>query len=245
MMCILLTLSSLQVHSSSLTSDIPSTEVMELSSDIDSKDQELAQHDQSLKQAELKRKTISEEFTAVKQKLTESQSRITKLAEEKNDLENTLKLREFEFQIMQQSATQQMEMQRQSISLKEKDIADLKERLKTVRKELDETKFYVPALRVELQKASQELASKSTEINLLREAKEEMKLSLDIERKRYDNYVMQQTAANTSTDSYKQEVEVLYRQEWHDNILVVHVQFTIYVHGAYSHVCIMDCHVQY
>ena len=202
---------------------------MELSSDIDSKDQELAQRDQSLKQAELKRKTISEEFTAVKQKLTESQSRITKLAEEKNDLENTLKLREFEFQIMQQSATQQMEMQRQSISLKEKDIADLKERLKTVRKELDETKFYVPALREELQKASQELASKSTEIKLLRETKEEMKLSLDIERKRYDNVVMQQTAANTSTDSYKQEVEVLYRQEWHDNILVVHVQITIYM----------------
>ena len=218
---------------------------MELSSDIDSKDQELAQRDQSLKQAELKRKTISEEFTAVKQKLTESQSRIIKLAEEKNDLENTLKLREFEFQIMQQSATQQMEMQRQSISLKEKDIADLKERLKTVRKELDETKFYVPVLREELQKASQELASKSTEIKLLREAKEEMKLSLDIERKRYDNVVMQQTAANTSNDSYKQEVEVLYRQEWHDNILVVHVQFTNYVHGAYSHVCIMDCHVQY
>ena len=43
----------------------------------------------------------------------------------------------------------------------------------------------------------------------IREAKEEMKLSLDIERKRYDNVVMQQTAANTSTDSYKQEVEVI------------------------------------
>ena len=182
---------------------------MELSSDIDSQDQELAQRDQSLKQAELKRKTISEEFTAVKQKLTESQSRITKLAEEKNDLESTLKLREFEFQIMQQSATQQMEMQRQSISLKEKEIADLKERLQTVRKELDETKYCVPALREELQKASQELASKSTKIKLLRKAKEEMKLSLDIERKRYDNVVMQQTAANTSNDSYKQEVEVI------------------------------------
>ena len=202
---------------------------MELSSDIDSQDQELAQRDQSLKQAELKRNTISEEFTAVKQKLTESQSRITNLAEEKNDLENTLKLREFEFQIMQQSATQQMEMQRQSISLKEKEIVDLKKRLKTVRKELDETKFYVPALREELQKASQELASKSTKIKLLREAKEEMKLSLDIERERYDNAVMQQTAANTSNDSFKQEVEVLYRQEWHDNILVVHVQFTNYM----------------
>ena len=130
---------------------------------------------------------------------------------------------------MQQSATQQMEMQRQSISLKEKEIADLKERLKRVRKELNETKFCVPALREELQKASQELASKSTEIKLLREATEQMKLSLDIKRNRYDNVVMQQTAANMSNDSYKQEVEVIYSREWHDNILVVHVEFINYM----------------
>ena len=222
---------------------------MKLREDIDSKDQELAQRDQSLKQAEQKKEAISQELTAIKQKLTESQSQITELTEEKKGLETTLQVREFEFQIMQKTASQQMEQMellQKSISLKEKEIAELQKKLQTVLKKLDETEFQIPALREELQRTSQKLASKSTEIKLLREAKEEMKLSLDIERKRYDNVVMQQTAASTSNDSYKQEVEVLYRQEWHNNnILVVHVQFTNYVHGAYSHVCIMGCHVQY
>ena len=133
---------------------------------------------------------------------------------------------------MQKTASQQMEQMellQKNISFKEKEIDDLQKKLQTVLKKLDEAEFQIPALREELQKASQELASKSTEIKLLREAKEEMKVSLDIERKRYDNVVMQQTAANTSNDSFKQEVEVLYRQEWHDNILVVHVQFTNYM----------------
>ena len=108
--------------------------------------------------------------------------------------------------------------------LKEKD--GLEKSLQLREKELGRE---TSSLTEQYQKRTLELASKSTEIKLLREAREEMKLSLDIERKRYDNVVMQQTAANTSNDSYKQEVEVLYRQEWHDNILVVHVQFTNYM----------------
>ena len=109
---------------------------------------------------------------------------------------------------MQQSASEQMELLQKSISRKEKEIDELQKKLQTVLKKLDETELQIPALRKELQRTSQELASKSTEIKLLREAKEEMKVSLDVERKRYDNVVMQQTAAKTSNDSYKQEKEV-------------------------------------
>ena len=95
-----------------------------------------------------------------------------------------------------------MELLQKSISRKEKEIDELQKKLQTVLKKLDETQLQIPALRKELQRTSQELASKSTEIKLLREVKEEMKVSLDIERKRYDNVVMQQTAAKISNDSY-------------------------------------------
>ena len=144
--------------------------------------------------------------------------------------EKSLLLREKEIEIMKQSSAKDKAQLQEIISLREREISDLKTKLPEVREELGRE---TSSLKEQYQKVTLELASKSTEIKLLREAREEMKLSLDIEKKRYDNVVMQQTAANTSTDSYKQEVEVLYRQEWHDNILVVYVQFTnymVYIH---------------
>ena len=182
--------------------------MMKLRIDIDTRDQELAQRDQNLKHAEQNRRTSSQGFAAVKRKLTESQSRITKLTKERDDLESNLKLREFEFQILQQSASQHIELHQQSILLREKEIAHLKKQLQAVVQELDEAKSQISALRERLQETSLELAEKSARVQLLREAKEEMKLLLEMERKRLDNYLMQQTAANTSHDSYRQEVEV-------------------------------------
>ena len=210
--------------------------------DIEDKDQELAKKEQALKQAEQWKNTATKQLVSIQQKTENIRSKALNLLKEKDGLEKLLLLREKEIEIMKLSATKDKAQLQEIISLKEKEIADLKTKLQEVREELGRE---TSSLKEQYQKVTLELASKSTEIKLLREAREEMKLSLDIERKRYDNVVMQQTAANTSTDSYKQEVEVLYRQEWHDNILVVHVQFTNYVHGAYSHVCIMDCHEQY
>ena len=210
--------------------------------DIEDKDQELAKKEQALKQAEQWKNTATKQLVSIQQKTENIRSKALNLLKEKDGLEKSLLLREKEIEFLKQSAAKDKTQLQEIISLKEREIADLKTKLQEVREELGKE---TSSLKEQYQKVTLELASKSTEIKLLREAKEEMKLSLDIERKRYDNVVMQQTAANTSNDSYKQEVEVLYRQEWHDNILVVHVQFTNYVHGAYSHVCIMDCHVQY
>ena len=194
--------------------------------DIEDKDQELAKKQQALKQAEQWKNTVAKQLVSIQQKTENIRSKALNLLKEKDGLEKSLLLREKEIEIMKLSATKDKAQLQEIISLKEKEIADLKTKLQEVREELGRETL---SLNEQYQKVTLELASKSTEIKLLREAKEEMKLSLDIERKRYNNVVMQQTAANTSKDSYKQEVEVLYRQEWHDNILVVHVQFTIYM----------------
>ena len=210
--------------------------------DIEDKDQELAKKEQALKQAEQWKNTATKQLVSIQKKTENIRSKALNLLKEKDGLDKSLLLREKEIEFLKQSAAKDKAQLQEIISLRKREIADLKTRLQEVREELGRE---TSSLKEQYQKVTLELASKSTEIKLLREAREEMKLSLDIERKRYDNVVMQQTAANTSNDSYKQEVEVLYRQERHDNILVVHVQFTNYVHGAYSHVCIMDCHVQY
>ena len=178
--------------------------------DIEDKDQELAKKEQALKQAEQWKNTATKRLVSIQQKTENIRSKALNLLKEKDGLETSLLLREKEIEIMKLSATKDKAQLQEIISLKEREIADLKTKLQEVREELGRE---TSSLKEQYQKVTLELASKSTEIKLLREAREEMKLSLDIERKRYDNVVMQQTAANTSTDSYKQEVEVLYRQD--------------------------------
>ena len=185
--------------------------VQKLRTDIDDQDQGLAQRDQSFQQAQQERSATSEQLKTLKFKLSQSQSRIRQLMKERDDTVRALKLQEFEFQVMRQSATKQFELQQQSISHKEKEIANLKMHLQFVEKELNETKPLIPALKEELLKASLELESKTTEVQLLRETRTDMRLALDTERKVLDNYLLQQMAASVSQDRYNQEVEVSLR----------------------------------
>ena len=69
-------------------------------------------------------------------------------------------------------------------------------------------KSQLPSFQRKLQKVTLELTKKSTEVQGLREAKEEMKLQLEVERKRIDDYLMQNMAASSSEANYRKEVEV-------------------------------------
>ena len=153
------------------------------------------------------RTAISQGFATIRQRIQNAQEKIKQLHQEKIDLEDTLELHEHQMRL-QQSATKEMEQQQQFVLLQEKEIAGLKEKLATVRDELEETKPQLPAMQRELQKITLELVKKSTEVQLLREAKEEMKLQLVMDGRRIDSYLMQISAARTSDASYRVEVEV-------------------------------------
>lgn len=183
--------------------------VQKLRNDIDDQDLDMAEREQSFQQAEQEKKAASQRIQTLEYKLSISESRVKQLMKEKDDVMSALKLLEFEFQLLRQTATEQIELQQQSISHKENEIAILKAKLQSVEKELDETKRQiVPALKEELQKASLELKNKSTEVQLLKEAKTDMRLLLDMEKKVLDNYLLQQTAANISHERFKHEVKV-------------------------------------
>jgi len=155
-----------------------------------------------LKKAEQERIAVAEGFTMIGQKIQEDKSRIEQLLQEKISLEDTLKLREYQLQLQQQSATRERELQQKFISLQQKEITGLEKRLKRVEHELDVTKPRLLSLQEELQKVSLELAKKSTEVQKLLETQEKMRLKLEIDRRGLDNHLMHHAATNTS------EVEV-------------------------------------
>ena len=101
-----------------------------------------------------------------------------------------------------------MEKQQHAVSLREEDIAGLRKHLTAVRDEMERMKSQPLSFQEDLHKVTLELAKKSAEVQMLWEAKEEMKLQLEVERKRIDGYLMQQTAAMSSDANYRKEVEV-------------------------------------
>ena len=113
-----------------------------------------------------------------------------------------------ELRALREYATNEKEKHEQVLSQKEKEIVGFQKQLAAVRGELERMKLQPLSFQEELQKVTLELAKKSTEVQMLREAKEEMKLHLQVERKRFDDYLMQQTAARSSDANYRKEVEV-------------------------------------
>ena len=172
--------------------------------DIEGKDQKLLQKDQTLKQAVQERVGIAEKFTTLGEMIQEIMSRIEQLLQKKNDLETTLKRREHGLQLLnQQSTTQEMEQQKQFVLPQKKEISDLKEELASVKDELEGKNTQLSAMEKELRKVTVELAEKSTEVRMLREAKEDMKSLLERDIRRVDDCLMQNVATH-----YGKKVEV-------------------------------------
>ena len=179
--------------------------------DIEGKDQILAQQDQSLKRAEKERIAVAQKFTTISKRLQEAKTKIRQLLQERTKLEGTLEQKVMELRALRkfrEYATNEKETHEHVLSQKEKEIAGFQQQLAAVRDELERMKLQPLSFQEELQKVRLELAKKSTEVQMLRETKEEMKLHLQVERKRVDDYLMQQTAARSSDANYRKEVEV-------------------------------------
>lgn len=182
--------------------------VAKLKSDIDNRDQELGRQEHILQQLEEERKATSRRIETLEYKLTLCSTKITELIGEKEKTEDTLRLREFEFEMLSKSTEQKIDLRQQCINLREKEILNLKMHLQKVESELDETNMLIPTLEENLQKVLLELDKKSAEVRQLQENNNDLRLLLDMEKRVLDNYLLQQTAANTSHDTYVQEVHV-------------------------------------
>ena len=183
--------------------------VTKLRNDIDNQDYALVRQYQSFLLVEQERDAALRRIETLEHQLSVYQSQITQLVKEKEDTVSILRCREFEFQLLRRSATDQIELQQQSIYYKEKEIADLRTRLQSVESELAQAKLQIPALKEDLQTATLELKKKEVEVEVLQETKNDMRLLLDMEKRVLDNYLLQLTAASISHDQYRQEVKVM------------------------------------
>ena len=185
--------------------------IAELRNDIDKQDKKLAERDHSLQKAEKERKTAARKIETLKHRLSKYQCRVRELEREKDDVAEALRVTQFEFNSLYQTATRQMEemeLKRKSIEKKERKISELKQRLKSVENELQEANQQIPALEENLHRVEMELERKSERVEEMRGNVNDMRLLLDMNHKVLGDYLMQQTAVDISYDRYMQEVQV-------------------------------------
>ena len=177
----------------------------ELRMSIRSKGLKLKRQQEELKEAELCGSTIRKRLTDVMKRVTSHQDRSEKLTQEKAGLEEALRLREVELEILQDSRRKERAY---LIALREEEVAEYQKKLESVKHELEEEKQKIPPLKEDIQKMLVKLARKSEEIQHLRNAKEETTSQLKMERERVELKTKELTAAAVSKAEYKKEVQV-------------------------------------
>ena len=196
--------------------------------DIEEKDSELDRQYQSLQEAKREREIASRQVETLQHKLSKSQSIVEELRKEKNDTENQLEVKRFEFDSLREAKTHKIELQKLSISQKENEISNLKMHLKFVQDKLLEANTLIPTLEEDIRELSGKLAIKSAKIEVLRESKNDMRELLDLKKRELDSTLIQQVAANTMYYGYRKELEVYMHKCENidvDNILALYMQY--------------------
>ena len=173
-----------------------------------SKDQESALQDQALKLAEVQKKGISQGFSNTRQDLNTSEKKVTQLISQKKSLEEQLDIREAEMQIFRESNAKQQELLNKVIQLKEKEIANLKEQLRSITFELDEASVQIGEYTAQIHEIEKKLSRKSKKVESLRKANALTKQELDLERKKVDQFRSQQTSLQESEEKFRRETRV-------------------------------------
>lgn len=178
--------------------------------EIDERDHKLTQQSQRLKEAEKLRGIVSRRMRNLNDELSYGRSRNQKLEKEKKKMENRLELIEYEFDILSKNTTNEIQLQKVSISVKKKEISDLKTQLQLDEAQLEKNRIRIPQLEEDLHRTSTELVIKSAEVDMLRESKNDMQKLLIVKMSELDNHLIQQAAANILYEGgYRQEKEVI------------------------------------
>ena len=163
----------------------------------------MAQQKQSLKLAELKKKTTAQSFSNIRKSLSSSEKRVTELLSQKKNLEEQLKVKEDEMEFFRESSTKQKQWLNKLMLQKEEEIAILQKELARVTTELTRANTQIGEYEAQIHKIQSDLNKKSEEVKSLRDANAQKKKELYFKRKEVDQLCMQQTAAKESSDKYR------------------------------------------
>ena len=176
--------------------------------EILSKDRELAQQNQTLKLAEMKKVSTIQSFSGIRESISSSEMIVTQLLHQKKNLEEQLKVKEDEMQFFRESSTRQKQWLNKLISQKEEEIASLKIELARVITKLNKASTQIGEYEEQIRKIQSDLCKKSEEVKSLRDANAQKKQQLDLKRIEVDQLHMQQTAAKESIDKYRKTTAV-------------------------------------
>ena len=179
--------------------------VDELERNIKGKVLKLRKQQEKLSEAEHDGDAVRRRLENVKERISGCHSRIEALIEEKIELEEMLKLREAEIEILKESKRKERAC---LIALREEEVTEYQRKLASVKQQLKEEREKIPPLKEEIQQLLVELAKKSEEIRHLMSAKEETQSQLKMERERVEMKTKELTAAAVSKAEYMKEVQV-------------------------------------
>ena len=177
-----------------------SSQIEKLRNNVQEKDRDLALKDQSLEEAKRQKDAVNQKMIQLRQTVKQNYTKTIRLVEEKAEAEKQLHLKEQELQLLRTIVHKDSEL----LQNLEKEIRELRQRLRSVEKELILERNLSKKLRQKLQKATEELAKKSAVEREREEAKEHLKTHLERERQTVDFLRVQLT----SKDQHIREVEV-------------------------------------
>lgn len=157
---------------------------------IESQKKKLMKQKQELKESEQHRCAVIEMLSKVVEKMESAKSQTEELICAELELENALKLKEMEIEVLKESTRKEKEY---FLTLRSKEAMDCQVKLDAIVHELEEEKQKSSCLQEQLQKLTVELTEKSVEVRLLRQAEEKLNFQIRLERERADMLAKEMT----------------------------------------------------
>ena len=173
---------------------------------VRSKKEKLGQKEKELHQSQLEKEMLTYQMTEIRKGVETAQSGIDELLQEKDELEQLLKRKEVEIEVLKLTMR---EKEHYLITTKEQEVTHYHKQLESVKQQLATERKGMTPLQEELQRKTAKLTEKSVEIRFLREARDSANSQLKMEKERAEMKSKELTAATTSHAVFAAEVKVL------------------------------------
>ena len=174
--------------------------MQELQSAIESKDMELVVNKQTATEAQNARDIVRGRLDEIGKKAVEVQTNVAALSKISSDTQDQLELKQRNLEASQKGQG--------DVDRAHKEIQKLQEELEAVQAELASEKEKARSLPNQLQQAKKELAEKSVRVQELESAQQKLETSLESQRERVDQLLMQKSIAS-DLEQHNTEMKVL------------------------------------
>ena len=193
-----------------------SSKIKKLSTEVVSKDRELAARNLALKEARRQQGAVHQRLTQLKQTVGQTLTKTMKLIQQKIEVEKQIQLREQELQFLCTGHQKDSEQFRSIFQNRDMEVRELQHRLNSLMSVLASERKIIQCLKHSLHQANAELAEKSAQVQEQEKSNGDFKILLDKERQWVDQLLMQITSTRTA-----REQQHNYRKNWGKRILCI------------------------